>query len=86
MAALLHTGVTRPPGQALAEMGWDAVETTAEQVAASYGRDLADPFSADPISSRRAAAPPWLDTAFVRAERTSPDGTQPLGQPRPDIG
>jgi methyltransferase (TIGR00027 family) len=42
----------------LAGHGWTAQERDAAEVAASYGRDLADPFG-------RQSAPPWLDTGFV---------------------
>jgi len=54
---------------ALTARGWDSQATATDGLAERYGRDLSDPF-ADPAPS--AAAPPWLETNFITAQKGAP--------------
>ncbi len=58
MQSLVDTGERADCADWLSAQGWSVDERTAAKVAASYGRDLADPFS-------RQSTPPWLETGFV---------------------
>jgi len=61
---LAGTGGTEALAGHLAGHGWRVESAGADEVAARYGRDLADPFG------RSGDEPPWLRTRFVRAERS----------------
>lgn len=52
---------------ALSQRGWHAEERPVAALAASYARDLSDPFAT--ASSDAGGEPPWLDTTFITARR-----------------
>lgn len=54
----------------LAGLRWSTQEQSAEALADGYGRDLSDPFASSEGSN---ASPPWLNTVFVQAGKTSAD-------------
>lgn len=66
MGALIEGGGSDSLPALLGSLGWSVAEQSATDLAARYGRDLANPFGAD------AAEPPWLETVFTSARRGGP--------------
>lgn len=67
MDELVDTGRGTDPLTWFADHGWSAQRQSVSSLAARYGRDLSDPFAE--AGAEKGAEPPWLDTAFVTAER-----------------
>jgi hypothetical protein len=66
MTRLLASGENGDIGAALRDRGWSIIESPVADLAVSYGRDLSDPFGANPGSSME---PPWLETSFLQGTR-----------------
>ena len=67
MTELLACGENDDIERVLGDQGWKVRETPVADVAASYSRDLTDPFRA--TGDDRVPEPPWLETRFLQASR-----------------
>lgn len=67
MDTMVNTQQRGDARQWFADHDWTAEQERVSALAERYARDLADPF-ADPEA--RGTEPPWLDTAFITAQRT----------------
>lgn len=63
MTTLIAAGDAGDLARVVRDLGWEALEESAADLAGRYGRDLSDPFGA----GGGAAEPPWLDTVFLSA-------------------
>ncbi len=67
MTQLLASGENDDIGAVLRDRGWNVRETPVADLAASYARDLTDPFAA--TEDAGAPQPPWLETRFLQGSR-----------------
>jgi methyltransferase (TIGR00027 family) len=67
MTQLLASGENNDIERVLGDRGWELCETPVADLAAAYGRDLADPFGATEDAS--VPEPPWLETRFLQGTR-----------------
>jgi methyltransferase (TIGR00027 family) len=67
MTTLMASGENDDTAARMQADGWKIRETAVAHVAASYGRDLGDPFHVSRNASE--PEPPWLETRFLQATR-----------------
>jgi methyltransferase (TIGR00027 family) len=68
MSQLLAPGENNDITTTLQDDGWSIRETPVADIAASYHRDLTDPFATNRDASAE-IEPPWLDTRFLHGTR-----------------